>query len=206
VIMMVQARNINGSTKRIGRYEAKIIQSLTEYFQKKGYEVIPHARLNIAWGSILSDVDLLLLKKGALTYVEVKSRRDKLLKALKQIDRVKDYVDYAYVATDRLVKDWDIPKVGLIFVHGNIVTFVRESKRFTNGPSFSSIASLRKECLARFLENGRTCRTYIYKYDLARYVYEFKKDECTRECIKEIVACGTTCDTTCPIESFVKSN
>jgi len=203
---MVRAQNINGSTKRIGKYEAKIIRSLTEYFRKKGYEVIPHARLNIAWGSILSDVDLLLLEESALTYVEVKSRRDKLPKALKQIDRVKDYVDYAYVATNKLVNDWDIPKVGLIFVQGDAVTFVRKSTRFTNRPRFSSIASLRKECLARFVRNGRTCRTYIYKYDLARYVYEFKKDECTRECLKEIVTCGNTCDTNCPIESFVKSN
>ena len=203
---MVRAQNINRSTKHIGKYEAKIIQSLTEYFRKKGYVVIPHARLNIAWGSILSDVDLLLIKEGTLTYVEVKSRRDKLPKALKQIDRVKDYVDYAYVATDRRVKDWDIQKIGLIFVNGSVVTFVKKTERFTNRPRFSSIVSLRKDCLVRFLDNGRTYRTHIDKYELARYVYEFKKEECTRECLKEIVTCGGTCDIICPIESLAKSN
>ena len=203
---MVQARNINGSTKRVGRYEAKIIQSLTEYFQKNGHEVIPHARLNIAWGSILSDIDLLLLKENALTYVEVKSRRDKLLKALQQIDRVKDYVDYAYIATDRIVGDWNFPKVGLISVHGNVVTFEKKTKRFTNRPRFSSIVSLRKKCLVRFLGNGHACRIYVNKYELAQYVHIVRKSECTRECLKEIVTCGNTCDTYCPISKFAKEN
>ena len=204
--MMVQAQNINGSTKRLGRHEAKIIESLTQYFRIRGYEAIPHVRLNIAWGNILSEMDVLLLKSGVLTYVEVKSHRDRLSKALRQIDRLKDYVDYACVATNRLVTNWSIPDVGLISVNDDVVTLVRKPRQFRNAPSFSSVISLKKKCLARFLGNGHACRTYVNKYDLARYVYIVRKRECTRECLKEIVTCGNTCDTTCPIASFVKDN
>lgn len=203
---MVLAENINGSTKRMGIYEAKIIQNLTQYFRIRGYEAIPHVQLNIAWGSILSEVDLLLLKDGVLTYVEVKSRRDKLSKALRQIDRMKDYVDYACVATNKLVRKWSIPDVGLISVYDDAITLMRKPRRFKNSPSFSSIISLKKKCLARFIGNGDACRTYVSKYDLARYVYVVRKNECTRECLKEIVTCGNTCDTTCPIAGFVNGN
>jgi len=208
---MVQAQNLNGSTKREGKYEAKIIQNLILHFQINGYETIPHVRFNIAWGSILSDIDLLLLKDGLLTYIEVKSLRDKFLKALQQIERVKDYVDYACVATDKIttdkmMNDWEKPKVGLISIHDNVVTFVRKPTRFRSRPSFSSIISLKKKCLARFIGNGDACRAYVDKYDLARYVYTVRKNECTRECLKEIVTCGGSCDGICPIVKFVKGN
>ena len=201
---MVQAQNINESTKRIGKYEAKIIQNLTQYFEINGYEVISHAQLNIAWGSILSELDLLLLRDGMLTYVEVKSRRDKLSKALQQIERMKDYVDYGYVATNKLVKDWGIPEIGLISVQNDVVTFMRKPTRFRGNPRFSSIIALKKKCLTRFLGNGQALRTYVNKYELARYIYEVRKSECTRECLKEVVTCGDSCDSVCPIAKFVE--
>jgi len=199
----MMAKNINKSTKRLGRHETRIIRSLAQYFQMYGREVIPHARLNIAWGSILSDVDLLLLENDMLTFVEVKSSRDKLSKAMRQIDRVKDYVDYAYVATDRLLNYWNMSRVGLISVRVDDVVVVKKPTRFRNRPQFASIVALQKKCLSRFLGNGYACRTYINQYDLARYVYTIRKDECTRECLKEIVTCGNTCDTICPISNYL---
>ncbi len=203
---MVHVTNISSSTKCVGKYEEKIIQCLAEHFRKKDYEVIPHARFNIAWGIIISDIDLLLLKGRVLIYVEVKSRRDKLQRAFQQIERVKDFVDYAYVATDKIVSDWDDPHVGLISVNGSLVTLVKETKQFKNSPSFSSIASLRKKCLLRFIENSHACSNYIYKYDLAQHIHNFMRDKCNRELLKEIVTCGNTCDTMCPIESCVERN
>ena len=87
---MVVTQNIHKSTKHVGKYEEIIIQSLVTYFQLNGYEALPHSSLNIAWGSILSDIDILLVKENQLVCVEVKSHRDKLSKAPKQIDRIKD--------------------------------------------------------------------------------------------------------------------
>lgn len=201
---MVQAENINTSAKRLGIYETRLIESLAQYFLIKGYKVVPHAQLNIAWGRVLSDVDLLLLKDGTLTYVEVKSREDKLLKALVQIERIKDYIDYACVATNKLVSNWNFREVGLIMVRDNAVTVVKKPTRFRSRPNFSSIISLKKKCLSRFIGNGSACRIYVHKYDLAQYIYTVRKYECTRECLKEIVTCGNTCDSVCPISRFVK--
>jgi hypothetical protein len=172
---------------------------LIRYFQHIGYVAVPHSRLNIAWGSILSDIDLLLLKDGMLIYVEVKSSQDNIMRAERQTERVMDYVDYAYVATDRKVRNWAIPNVGLIYVQEDAVTLIRRAKRFSKKPRFYSIIALKKKCLTRFFGNDGHCLMTINKHELAQYVYAAKGKECTRECLKEIVTCGEPCDTNCPI-------
>ncbi len=191
------AQNIAKSTKRIGKYEEKIIQTLTKYFQLNGYEVIPHSSLKIAWGCIVSDVDLLLLKDQVLTYVEVKSSRDNLARAKKQIDRVMDYIDYAYVATDKKVKNWNMPNVGLIYVQEETVVLVKKAKKFSNKPKFYSVVALKKKCIAMFFGNNNRYIMLVNKYELAQHVYTKRK--CTRACLKEIVTCGELCDVNCPI-------
>lgn len=194
---MVLAQNIYKSTKHIGEYEERIIQILVEHFQHNGYEVIPHSSLNIAWGSVLSDVDLLLIKDHLLTYVEVKSSRDNLSRAKQQIDRVMDYVDYAYVATDKHVRDWQIANAGLIHVQEETVTLVKRAKKFHNKPRFYSVVTLKKKCLARFFGTDNRCLMLVNKYELAQHVYT--KRECARHVLKEIVTCGELCVTNCPI-------
>lgn len=194
---MVMAQNIAKSTKRIGKYEEKIIQTLTKYFRINGYEVIPHSSLNIAWGSIVSDVDLLLLKNQVLTYVEVKSSRDNLARAKQQIERIMDYIDYAYVATDKQVKNWNMPNVGLIYVQEETVALIKKAKKFSNKPKFYSVAALKKKCIARLFGNDDRNIMLINKYELALYAYAKRK--CTRAYLKEIVTCGELCAFDCPI-------
>jgi len=201
---MVLMANIAKSKKRIGRYEEKIIQSLAEYFRYEGYEVVSHSRLNVAWGSILSDIDLLLLKDGLLTYVEVKSCRDNIARATEQVECVKDYIDYAYVATERKVRNWNVPKVGLIHIQEDIITFVKAAKKFQNKPRFLSILTLKKKCLAKFFEADINYLTHVDKYDLAQTVYATKANSCTRECLKEITTCGESCNMPCPISEIVR--
>lgn len=196
---MVLAQNIAKSTRHIGKYEEQIILSLTEHFRLHGYEAVPHSRLNIAWGSIVSDIDLLLLKNHILTYVEVKSSRDNLMKAKQQTERIMDYVDYAYVATDRKVRNWEIPNAGLIYVQKEKVTIIRRAKKFSKKPRFYSIVALKKKCLARFFGNDNRYLMLVNKYELAQYVYTKKVKKCTREHLKEIVTCGESCDIDCPI-------
>jgi len=196
---MVLTQNIAQSTKHIGKNEEKIILRLTRYFQHNGYEAIPHSRLNIAWGSILSDIDLLLLKDHVLTYVEVKSSRDNITRAKRQIERVMDYVDYAYVATDKKVRNWAVPNVGLIYVQEEAVILMRRAKKFSKKPRFCSVIALKKKCLTRFFGNESRCLMVINKHELAQYVYAAKGKKCTRECLKEIVTCSESCDAYCPI-------
>lgn len=194
---MIIAENIYRSTKRIGKYEEQIIGILIDYFKLKGYQVIPHSSLNIAYGSILSDVDLLLIKNGNLTYVEVKSSRDHLARARQQIERVTDYIDYAYVATDKRIKDWNLPNVGLIYAINGKVTIAKRSKKLVNPPKFYSIATLKKKCLARFCDLKGNYIKSINKYELAENVYS--KGTCPKSILKEIVTCGDLCASNCPI-------
>jgi hypothetical protein len=200
----VNILNINTSTKCVGKHEEQIIQRLAEHFRNENYEVIPHARFNIAWGIIISDIDLLLLKEQLLIYVEVKSQNDNLKKALKQVERVKDFVDYAYVATDKVVTNWNAPHAGLISIDGDTINLVKDVERFDNSPSFSSIASLRKKCLLKFIEKSEKCSKHINKYELAKYIHKFMKDKCKRELLKEIVTCGNCCTGKCPIEKAME--
>jgi len=194
---MILAQNIYKSTKHIGKYEERIIQTLTEHFQLKEYEVIPHSSLNISWGSVISDVDLLLIKNQLLTYVEVKSSKDNLARAKQQIDHVVDYVDYAYVATEKHVKDWEMVNVGLIHVQDGTVTLLRKARKLSGKPRFCSVATLKKKCLARFFGMENRYLMSVSKYELAQYVYT--KRECTHSILREIVTCGELCTTTCPI-------
>lgn len=199
---MIRAQNISKSTKRVGKYEEKIIEILIKYFQLHDYKVVPHSSLNIAWGSIISDIDLLLIKNNEITYVEVKSSRDSLSRAKNQIDRIMDYVDYAYVATDKIVKKWDIPDAGLISVQGDSVTFSKLAKKISSKPRFYSVACLKKKCLVRFIGNNYNRLMLTNKYELAQNVYD--KKECTRDCLKEIVTCGGHCDFDCPVLKMIQ--
>lgn len=194
---MILTQNIYKSTKHIGKYEEKIIQTLSEHFQLKGYEVVPHSSLNIAWGSVISDVDLLLIKNQLLTFIEVKSSKDKLARAKRQIDRVMDYVDYAYVATEKHVKDWELVNVGLIHVQDGTVTLFKNPRKFSKKPRFYSVATLKKKCLARFFGIDNRYIMSVSKYELAQHVYTKRK--CARSVLREIVTCGELCATNCPI-------
>lgn len=198
---MVLAQNIYKSTKRIGSSEEKIILVLVNYFRNRGYEVIPHSSLNFAWGSVLSDVDILLLKDQLLTYVEVKSVRDNIARARKQIDRIMDYVDYAYVATSKKTTTFEMDGVGLLTVDEDAVTVIKKPKRFKTKPRFYSVVTLKKKCLLRFFGFGKHYDIAATKYDLAQAVYQKNKCLCTRDVLKEIVTCGDQCSC-CPIDGI----
>ena len=197
---MILLQNICKSSKRVGMYEEQIIDTLIRYFSESGYEVLPHSSLNIAWGSVLSDIDLLLLKEQSLTYVEVKSSRDNISRARQQINRIMDYIDYAYVATDKRVTNFDMDKVGLITVHDETVRVLKKAARFSNKPSFYSVITLKKKCLSRFLGMDTRNLGLVSKYDLAQNVYTKNNRACTRNILKEIVTCGDLCSSGCPIE------
>lgn len=201
---MVLVANIAKSKKRLGKYEKTIINRLTEYFLCKGYEVVPHSRLNVAWGSILSDVDLLLLKDNLLTCVEVKSCRDKIGRAPEQIERIKDFVDYAYVATEREVPNWNIPKVGLILIQDDCINVVRVAEKFQNKPKFLSLLTLKKKCLGMFFSVDINSLRQIDKYDLAQNVYTLKAAKCSRDYLREIATCGENCSVFCPMTEHSK--
>jgi hypothetical protein len=196
---MIAEKNISKSTKHVGEYEEELIQTLADYFKVNGYEVIPHSSLNIAWGSVISDVDLLLIKNQLLTYVEVKSSRDNMGKAKQQIDRIKDYFDFAYVATNKHATNFEMNKVGLIKIREDKVEVIKKAQRFSNKPTFYSIATLKKKCLFRFLGQDIHYLGCIRKYELAQNVYAKGDSANMRKMLKEIVTCGDLCASNCPL-------
>ncbi len=195
-------RSILRSSKKIGKYEAPIIEKLEPFFQNQGFQVVPHARLNISWGNIISDIDLLLIKENKIGIVEVKSSHDNLKRAKKQISNIKDYVDFAYIATDFKPRKLPTPIAGWIFVKDE-VTIMKYPQTIDNEPSHYSVGSLPKKCLERHLDHKNISPKGMSKYEITTNIMSLPiknlKDE-----VKSIATCGQECDVNCPIWKFEK--
>jgi len=199
---MINTDNILKSSKRSGKYENIIISKLKSHFENIGYDAVPHARFNIAWGNIISDVDLLLLKNNKLTMIEVKSSRDKLQKAKNQINNVRDFVDFVYLATDYRPKKWSQKNTGMLLVNGS-VDVIKEPKPLIQPPRHESIDALQKKCLKRLAQiKGHKNSDNLRKYELVNLIKNNNTDPLSKDEIKEVVTCGLKCDTDCPIWNF----
>ncbi len=199
---MIKADNILKSSKREGRHESVIIKKLVVFFENLGYQTIPHARFNIAWGNILSDVDLLLLKNDEIVAVEVKSSKDNLKRARKQIENIKDYVDYAYVATNYIPRKFSLRNTGLIYVNGSVV-ILKSPKLLSDNPRLFSLDSLPKKCLCRWTKTKNQSYSNKSKSELANQILNNSNE--LKSKVKEIVTCGLNCDHDCPIWNFDKN-
>ncbi|MBS3925963.1 MAG: hypothetical protein KGZ34_04655 [Nitrosarchaeum sp.] len=195
-------RNILRSSKRIGKYEAPIIEKLEPFFQNQGFQVVPHARLNISWGNIISDIDLLLIKENKVGIVEVKSSHDNLKRAKKQISNIKDYVDFAYIATDFKPRKLPTSLAGWIFVDEE-VTIMKYPQSIHNEPSHYSVDSLPKKCLERYLEQKNLSVKGMSKYEITDTIMSIPVKNLKDE-IKSMATCGQECDVSCPIWEFEK--
>jgi len=199
--MMIQ-RTILKSSKRIGKYESPIIKKLEQFFESQGFQTIPHARLNISWGNIISDIDLLLIKENKVGIVEVKSSHDNLKRAKKQISNVKDYIDFAYIATDFKPRKLPTSLAGWVFVEDK-VTVMKYPQTIDNEPSHYSIDSLPKKCLERYLEQKNISPKGMSKYEITNNILSISNENLKYE-IKSMATCGQECDTNCPILDFNK--
>jgi Holliday junction resolvase len=199
---LIKAVNILKSSKHEGRHESVIIKKLVVFFENLGYHAVPHARFNIAWGNILSDVDLLLLKNDEIVAVEVKSSKDNLKRARKQIENIKDYVDYVYVATNYIPRKFSLRNAGLIYVNGSVV-ILKSSKLLGDSPRLYSLDSLPKKCLCRWAKTQNHIYSQKSKLDLASQI--IKDSDEIKSKVKEIVTCGLDCDYGCPIWNFGKN-
>ncbi len=195
-------RSILRSSKRIGKYEAPIIKKLEPFFQNQGFQVVPHARLNISWGNIISDIDLLLIKEKKVGIVEVKSSHDNLKRAKKQISNIKDYVDFAYIATDFKPRKLPTPIAGWIFVKDE-VTIMKQPRTFHNEPSHYSVNSLPKKCLERYLNQKNISSKGMSKYEITHNIMSLSTKNLKEE-VKSMATCGQECETNCPISEFEK--
>lgn len=185
---MIKSQCVLKSTKRPGQYEDVIINELQSYFTELGYDAIPHARFDLAWGSIISDVDLLLIKDNQLILIEVKSSRDNLARAKKQIKEIEDFVDQVYLATDYHPKKWPSRKAGRIVVNEGQVQIVKEPKSLEKIPKIEALMSLRKESLSKLLEKSENEIKKLTKFELASLVMQQNQNN-LKSRLKAIVTC-----------------
>jgi len=192
------------SSKKIGRYEGQLLGILTSYFESMGYKVYPHVQLNIAWGNIISDVDLVAMRDDILVGVEVKSRRDNFKHAFQQIDNIRDFFDRVYIASDKpkqfLEKKCQDKRVGLLFINNGKVA-ERRGKLLLTKPSHSALVMLRKICLSRLAMAIKGVNSGN-KSKLAFDILTGMRSEHLRLILKSIVTCEKTCETVCPIWAF----
>jgi hypothetical protein len=117
-----------------------------------GFKVFSHVQLNLSWGNIISDIDLIAIGEDVILGVEVKSNKDNLQKASKQIDRMMDLFDGIYIASDKLgfleSKKISDPRVGLLLV-GKEITVKKDCYQLIDKPRNSTLLRLRKLCLQR---------------------------------------------------------
>jgi hypothetical protein len=200
---MIQSNNILKSSKVEGKFEAPIIKKIVTYFEDLGYDALPHARFNVSWGNILSDIDVLIVKDNIVGLIEVKSSHDNLKRARKQIDNIKDYVDFVYVATDYIPRKFPFRKIGWLYVDKN-VSEMKKPCFFTSQPKYLSVDWIPKKCLNRICSHKElTCSSNATKQVLVDNIVE-KSNSNLKEELKEIVTCGLNCETHCPIWEFQK--
>lgn len=223
---MIRAAAVPRSAKREGVHEARIIRRLVPFFEAAGYDAVPHARFNIAWGSILSDIDLLLIGRPVpaglaagpggrqeVVAVEVKSSRDDLRRAAVQVGRLLDYADRAYVATDYTPRRFAVRGAGLIVVGGGgRVDVVRAAPRAAGwrgsakwGAAAGAAAALPRKCLLRMAEaRGAQGAGRLDKARLARCVTGGREAEAVGGELAAVATCGGggACDAACPVWGF----
>lgn len=179
-----------------GKYERPLIRIVRRHFNDKGYSTKAHAKLNIAWAELISDVDILAKRNNEIIAVEVKSRNDVFNRAFQQLDKIAPFVDRAYIATDDIrkaklasIRD---SHVGILYIDSSKMKVTRKkaAQRITSPPSGEFISHMRRCCLQDLArEYGvatRQSKSYI-ALDLTRIA----KPSELRKRLKEIVARGT---------------
>lgn len=196
---MIALENVRPSSKAAGKHELPLIALVAAYFRGQGHAVVQRASLNVAWGTILSDIDVLASDGNDLIAVEIKSRQDSLSGVDRQIIALKRYMDYVYLATERHLRRSIDSGTGLLRIDGDQVRLIREPRRINSKPTIGSLARLRRICLARIM-NDRGNK--LSKYGLVEQAISFRSDPNLHQCLKQVVTCSRTCATDCPIWAY----
>jgi hypothetical protein len=189
------------SSKRMGEYEKELLNAIGQYFEQKGFKVHTHVQLNISWGNIISDVDLVVEGENQLFGIEVKSKRDNLGKLVSQINRMFDYFDGVYVATDNPKwmsrKELSDERIGILIING--LQIAEKACKFgPHKPDALVMAHLRKICLIKL--SAMVCRkTTGDKKDLIEAILKNTPPEHLQKILKSIIMCNKQCKENCPL-------
>jgi hypothetical protein len=189
----VEGKLINGaievrkSCKAIGKYEAPLIATLCNHFVSSGFSAFPHVRLNVAWSAALSDIDTLLIRDQTVIAIEVKSRQDNFSRAEFQLERLRDFVDYSYVATEIMPRNFSSKHHGLLLFDDGSIKVVKRAPTLQCKPRIESLMALPKKCLFGFL--SLSCPDRLTKHELTMGIVSTIDEDTIKRRIKEIVLC-----------------
>jgi hypothetical protein len=175
-----------------GEFEKPLILALKQYYNNLKYRTHLHAQLNISWSNIISDVDVLAIRKKEIIAIEVKSKRDIFANAFYQLDKIAPYVDKCFIATDNEIlankfrnmeSDYGIIYIDLIY-HQIIIK--KRARLCDHKYSSKELSSLRKCCLQELAREWKIAPFQSKSYlalDLVRSV----ESTSLRKRMKELV-------------------
>jgi hypothetical protein len=179
---------------------------LASYFENRGFKAYSHVRLNVSWGNIISDVDLVIMDENKMLGVEVKSRKDQFRNAFQQTGKLCDFFDGVYIASDKpervIERNWQDKRIGLLLIENGKIT-EKECKPLLTKPRHSALVMLRKICLLR-LAKAIDNNIGGNKNKLAFDILVATKSEPLRLVLKSIVTCERKCESACPIWDLEK--
>jgi hypothetical protein len=175
-----------------GIYEKPLVLALKKHYDDKGYLTRPHAQLNIAWSTIISDVDLIAMNDHEIIAIEVKTKKDVFRRAFIQLDKIAPFVDKCYIATDDEVKANEFSKskseYGILYVdlvYDQIIQ-KKPARRCTNIPTIEMMCYLRRCCLQEIARHFSVARDQPKQY-LALDIQRISKNGRLRQLLKDIV-------------------
>jgi len=190
--LAINISSIKKSTKREGKYEKELLLILNNYFLKNGYNITSHVSLNFAWGSVLSEVDILALKYDKITIIEIKSKHDKILEANKQFNKIKNYIDYYYIASNSNINENNFnEKIGLLKINDDI-KILKNAKYLNNKIIKNDLLKLRKKCLIKMCVKTDS-NIYINKEKLSDIIIRTYNDDKLKKTIRKVLFCNRQC-------------
>lgn len=136
---------LSHSPKKEGRFEKDIIPKVASFFRLKNYETKEHISLNLAWGKVISEIDLVAANQNEVIIVEVKSKRDKISRARKQLDNVRIFSDYCFIASDTIVNQNQLASdTGILFLNKDEIISIRQPKKINDSVTKDFLLKLKK--------------------------------------------------------------
>jgi Holliday junction resolvase len=207
--MKARTNRMLKSSKERGRFEKPLIQSLERHFKEEGFSVLTHARLNIAWSNVISDIDILAVSDDRVVIIEVKSDHDDFYKGFNQLKKLKGFADNLYIATNRKPESlksekWRDESIGLIHVNNQNIEVLRPARKIRSLSKKDTFSQLKRKCLVR-LTRLLNVPTHVPKVEIERRL-RMKFDEKDLKVIaKRIALCKEDCENDCILEPFLVS-
>jgi zona occludens toxin (predicted ATPase) len=190
--MDISLSSLNSSPKKNGKFEEVIIDRIFKHYLNKGYNIKKHASFNIAWGSVVSEIDLILIDDEKVTIFEVKSKQDKLKKAHKQIEKFRKYADYIYVASDTLIDTNSFDEsIGIMYV-GKNVDVLRDPIKISYNITAYDLKKLKKVCLGKMVEAFYDKKN-ITKNQMVLLIKEKYNQETINKLFRKVAFCDGSC-------------